>query len=101
MRQPPPPPEHEPTFRTSLGRLLREAVHVVFFVGLHWLTTWSIHQTRQEKTWWAPILENGTAIFAVAGILGLGGIELLVDLILAVKTGLRRIGIGRLGKWRL
>jgi hypothetical protein len=86
-----PPARQEHTFWTSLGRIAREALHVVFFVGTHWAVRWVIAALGEQHTWWAPILENGTAIFAVVGILALGGIELIVDIILAVRDAIHRI----------
>jgi hypothetical protein len=79
------------TFWPTVLRLCQEAVEVLFVVGLHWGMKSAIRYTHQGEEWWAAILINGTALFAVIGVLVIGGFELLAFCWEAGRNALNRI----------
>jgi NhaP-type Na+/H+ or K+/H+ antiporter len=69
----------EPSVWRTIGRLLREAIFIVFFIGLHWIIKWWLIKTNQEHEWWAEYLLIVSTWYAVIAFTVIFGSELIVQ----------------------
>lgn len=79
----------EPGIWRTLGRLLRESVYAMCFIGVHWGLKWFLTKTKQEDEWWAVYLLNVTALYALIAVVIIFGAELVTDCIRAIRRILK------------
>ena len=81
----------EPKVWRTIGRLLLEAIYILFFIGLHWLIKWWLTKTDQMHEWWATYLLTVSIFFALILFTVIFGSEVIVDCKHAIEFAWRRV----------